>query len=292
MERELKTTCLRQVDIAYLEVRIITKKKFRLPSEIPLKEYPPPSTFVKEAVSCVEDAERQGLMLRVMGGLAIFLHCQNRQKLWSELGRLGKRVFTDIDFASYRRFGNRLTAFFESRGYTLYRVGLYTRAKERQIYFGGSVPMVEVFFDRLRMNHTIEFANRLEIDSPTIPLAELLLEKLQIVHMNEKDIKDAIVLLVAHDVADSDEETINAGYISKILAKDWGFYYTVMTNLGKIKEAARKYDVITKSDFKIIDERIGRLIKRIKDEPKTLRWRLRAKVGPKKRWYEEVEEWH
>ena len=80
---------------------------------------------------------------------------------------------------------------------------------------------VDVFFDRLDMNHIIDFKNRLELDFPTISLADLLLEKMQIVQINEKDIKDTIILLREHPVEDPDKETINANYVASLLAEDW-----------------------------------------------------------------------
>jgi len=81
------------------------------------------------------------------------------------------------------------------------------------------------------------FLKRLEIDYPTISLADLLLEKMQIVKLNEKDILDTIVMLREHDVGEGDKETINSDRVSGLLSDDWGFYYTVTTNLGKIKSA-------------------------------------------------------
>jgi hypothetical protein len=47
--------------------------------------------------------------------------------------------------------------------------------------------------------HVVKFQNRLHVDSPTIPLAELALEKLQIVHLNEKDVKDMLMLFAAEE---------------------------------------------------------------------------------------------
>ena len=106
--------------------------------------------------------------------------------------------------------------------------------------------MIEVFFDKLEMNHTISFNKRLEADSPTLPLSELLLQKTQIVKINEKDIKDIIVLLRAHDVGKRDNETINLEALAQAgLISDWGFYYTVTTNLQKVKDFTRNNDTLT-----------------------------------------------
>lgn len=266
-------------------------KRFRLPTEIPLEEYPSPEEFIQEAITCVEEAEKRGIILRVMGGMAIYMHSRQYEDLWKKLGRLGKRVFTDIDFASYGKFRNKIMKFLEERGYMLHQRAMLGMARERLIFFGERIPMVEVFFDRLRMNHIIEFKNRLEVDKPTIPLAELLLQKIQIVHINEKDIKDAIVLIRAHEIGESDEETINAKRIAKIMANDWGFYYTSTTNLKKIKESLDKYEVLSDEDKEIIRQRIDKLLTYIEKEPKSFKWKMRARIGTKKKWYEDVEEW-
>lgn len=267
-------------------------KKFRLPSEIPVEEYPPPSVFIDEALSCVRDAEKEGIILRIMGGMGIYLHSQEGKQLWEKLSRLGEKVFTDIDFASYGRYRVKIFDFFRKRGYDVDQRLFMHYGVKRHIYFGGRVPMIEVFFDKLEMSHTINFDGRLEADSPTIPLAELLLQKMQIVKINEKDIKDAVVLLMAHDVGETDRETINLEALTRAgLTSDWGFYYTVTTNLQKVKEFVLNTTTLEENNKSVIKERIDKILNYIERQPKTLSWKLRAKIGTKKQWYNEVEDW-
>ena len=149
---------------------------------------------------------------------------------------------------------------------------------------------IDVFFDKLEMSHTIDFKNRLEKDSPTIPLAELLLEKMQIVQINEKDIKDAIILILGHEIADDDNEHINGKYVASLLASDWGLYYTTLTNLDKVKSLSMKYDQLSETEKGIISSRIDSLIKQIDEQPKGSKWKLRARIGTKRKWYTDVEE--
>jgi len=265
-------------------------KPFKLPSELPLEEYPPPSAFIEEAVNCVKEAEKEGIVLRIMGGLAIYLHSQEYKGLWEKLGRLGERVFTDIDFVSHSKFRRNILGFFEKRGYNMDKRLLVHYGAGRLIYFGGPCPMVEVFLDKLEMNHIVDFHGRLEADNPTIPLAELLLEKLQIVHINEKDIKDSIVLLRAHEIGLEDKETINLKALNRAgLTSDWGFWYTFTTNLQKIRDSLNNYAVLTEKDKKIIGERITKIVEYLDNQPKSMSWKIRAKIGPKKKWYNEVE---
>jgi len=267
-------------------------KKFRLPWEIPIEEYPPPSVFIEEALSCVSDAEGEGIILRIMGGMGIYLHSLEYKQLWEKLARLGERVFTDIDFASYGKFREKILKFFKRRGYDFDPRLMHHYGLKRHIYFGGRVPMVEVFFDKLEMNHTISFSKRLEADSPTLPPSELLLQKMQIVKINEKDIKDAIVLLIAHDVGETDKETINLKALAHAgLTSDWGFYYTVTTNLQRVKEFVGNSTILNEDQKAIINGRIDKILKYLDEQPKSLGWKLRASIGTKKKWYNDVEEW-
>lgn len=151
--------------------------------------------------------------------------------------------------------------------------------------------MVEIFFDQLAMNHTISYRKRLEVDSPTLPAAELLLQKLQMVRMNEKDIKDSIILLRAHEIGESDENMINKNAVIDPLISDWGFCYTSTENLKKIEVSLDNYDVLQQNDKDIVCERIEKLVNLIETVPKTLKWKSRAMIGTKTRWYNEVDEW-
>ena len=141
------------------------------------------------------------------------------------------------------------------------------------------------------MCHVVSWEKgRLEIDKPTISLADLMLEKLQIVRINEKDVKDVMMLLLEHGIGDNDDEIVNGAYISKLMAKDWGFYYTSTTNLNKVKSLLGEYDALSPDDRDVISARIDELLDMIEKEPKSLGWKLRAKVGTKKQWYNDVEE--
>ena len=265
--------------------------KFRLPSEIADHEWPDPSVFVEEAKACVQDARDKGIVIRIMGGLAIHLHCDEHADLWAALGRMGNKVFTDIDYVSYGKYRGQLLGFFESRGFTINKKILYLYGKTRHIYYGSKIPMVEVFFDKLEMNHTIDYAGRLEADYPTLPPAELLLKKIQMVGMNEKDIKDTIVLLRAHEIGDDDHDRINRKTIGDRLFSDWGFYHTAMMNLQKIRGSLSNYEALGHDDVSVIIERLAQLVSYLEDGPKTMKWKLRAKIGTKVKWYNTIDDW-
>jgi hypothetical protein len=100
---------------------------------------------------------------------------------------------------------------------------------------------------------------RLEKDPLTIPLADLLLEKTQIVEINEKDVKDSILLLLEHPLGSEDKEMINVGRICSVLSDDWGFYYTVTNNLNRISDYVVDVNSVRESDKKDVVEKVDKL---------------------------------
>jgi hypothetical protein len=147
-----------------------------------------------------------------------------------------------------------------------------------------------VFFDNLSFCHVIELRDRLEIDYPTVSLVDLLLEKLQIVEINEKDIIDCIMLLCDHSVGEADNETINKNYLATLFAREWGWWRTGTMNLDKIMHFVDGCDQLTDEDKNDVHGKIDALREAIEAEPKSRKWRRRAKIGDKRKWYRDVEE--
>jgi len=140
------------------------------------------------------------------------------------------------------------------------------------------------------MCHRIDWTKRLEVDKPTIPLADIVLEKLQIVEINPKDIKDLIILFLEHDVANEDNETINGKYVAELLSKDWGFWYTSTMNLNKLLTLMNEYIQLPEDESKLVKDRVNKLLTMIENQPKSMGWKMRSRVGTKQKWYMEVEE--
>jgi hypothetical protein len=247
--------------------------------------------FVGEAIRIVEKAQQNGLTLRVLGATAFRIHCPEHVHVHISMGR----DVTDIDFAAYSKEGEKIEKFlakdhFQSeRQQASLTPGLFVG---RHIYENPETGLhVDIFEDELNMCHVVNFRNRLHLDSPTITLADLALEKFQIVRINEKDIRDMLMLFAAHPVGETEQETINGKYISDLLSKDWGFYYTTTLNLGKIRSGLERYkDLFTAHDNQNIHERITRLEQMIERAPKALKWKARAAVGARVQWYNDVEE--
>jgi hypothetical protein len=124
----------------------------------------------------------------------------------------------------------------------------------------------------------------------TIPLEEMVLQKLQIVQINDKDFKDLSVLFLEHDVAESSGDSIDANFIADLFSKNWGFYYTSTTNLNKFKSYLSEIPELTDDNKSVIRRRTDRLMTVIEKAPKTMAWKVRAKIGTRMKWYNEVEE--
>jgi hypothetical protein len=269
----------------------------------------PTEVFMRESQSIVERAKDEGLTLRVIGGLGIAMHCQEFSEFAKKLGRTGTGVvkgqeYSDLDFVSYRKQRDKVKEVFGKIGYVKRRATLSSAASERQIYYHPKGWFyVDVFFDQLLVaNHSIDFRGRLELDYPTITVTDMLLEKVQMWEaFGVKDLKDCLLLLKAHDVKEQNEkEGIDASYIARILAQDWGFWYTATTNLHNITRFVSELDklgpeaqidpaLVTDKERSDINEKISALLNRTEAEPKSFGWKMRAKVGTKKQWYNHVE---
>jgi hypothetical protein len=219
-----------------------------------------------------------------------------------KLGRLGNsdRVFTDVDFVGYGKQKGKLRALFEDQLKFRPEIWSLLNTKDRIIYAHPDVGYkVDVFLDRLSFSHEVNFGSnpkngRLELDFPSISLADLMLEKLQIHEINEKDVKDIIILLHEHSIrAGQDRESIDGKYVASALANDWGFWYDATTNLNKVGELAADYaekGLISNEILADVQSKITELRHFIEAEPKSKNWIQRQKIGIEKQWWRDVEE--
>jgi len=220
-----------------------------------------------------------------MGAVAIRIHCPKFVELLDAMNR----SLTDLDLMGYSKQRLDTIKMFQDRGKLVDKSMLLLNERLRFLSPPGE-PDIDVFLDELRMCHTISLKDRLALDSPTIPLADLLLEKMQIVKINEKDLKDSIVLLREHAIADVEKEAIDSQHICKTLANDWGFYYTVTMNLKKLLDLLPTYSALSENDVKDVSSKTTQLLEQIEKTPKSTRWKMRAKIGTKAKWYQDVDE--
>jgi hypothetical protein len=244
--------------------------------------------FESEATRIVEAAAARGLTLRVLGSLAFHMQCPRYGYLQRALGR----AYTDIDFAGYSQQASRVGEFFLSLAFREEAEVNLLFAGQRLIYHHPTMSgvHVDVFFDRLNFCHEIRWVGRLEAEPLTLPLAELLLEKMQIVKINEKDIIDTIMLLLEHPLEGHDAGAINMALIGSLCAKDWGLWRTTTMNLRKVAEMAEAYDELSPEEKARVALRVDAALARINAIPKTLTWKARSKIGDRVKWYQEVDE--
>ena len=240
--------------------------------------------FVEEATKVVDAAQEKGIVLRIMGATAVRIHCPK----FSYLHDVLQREITDIDFIGYRKQNSDVFKLLDALGYV---------SDKRLLFMGrylfenpDNKRHIDIFFDKLEFCHIIDFRGRLEIDYPTISLSDILLQKMQIVQINEKDIKDVVVVLREHEIGAEGKETIDSDYVSNLLSKDWGFWYTVTTNLGKVRGFLPEYQGLSPEDRSDIGAKIDRLSEVINKREKSFGWKMRAKTGTRQRWYREVDE--
>jgi hypothetical protein len=243
-----------------------------------------------EAEGLVDEARRHGHVLRLVGSTGIRLHCEAAAQAMDELGRPSK----DIDLVTRREDRDGVRRLLEDRGYEVDRDMLVASEGERFAFnHPGTGIVLDVFVDRLRFCHTIELASRLERHATTIPIEDLLLQKLQIVEQMPSDVLDAATLLATHALGGGEEpEAIDGGYISDVLRRDWGFHRTVTTNLDRLCERVGSGEVpgLAAAAREVVRERAGALRDLAERAEKTLAWKMRAKVGDRLQWWEDVEE--
>jgi hypothetical protein len=243
--------------------------------------------FENELKRILKASDDAGIILRVIGSLAFQMHCQKYGYLQAAMGR----AYTDIDFAAYHRQTKEIQVLMAGLGYHENREVFIVSEGDRAIFERPEVGLhIDVFYGKLDFCHVIHWEGRLEVDCPSIPLAEMLLEKMQIVQINEKDIIDTIMLLLEHPLGNMDSETINIKRVAGLCSTDWGLWRTTTMNLDKVRQLGQGYEQLTNEQKVTIDSQVKAALARIDREPKSLSWRLRARVGDRVKWYKDVDE--
>jgi hypothetical protein len=241
---------------------------------------------VQQSLTAVDAARERGIPLRLLGGMAVRVLTPDFPPR--------SRDDQDMDFASTDRDKAGLLALFDDLGY----VGdkrFNTLHGHRQMYFrtpDGS-RAVDVIMNRLLMCHELVFRDRIDRMPYTLDVTDLLLTKLQVVEQNEKDVQDICYLLAGFEVAPGDEPgTIGLARVGEVVGADWGWWRTVTANLDRVAEllattlaplvpAGAPYDPVAQA--KAVRQHAD-------DCSKSMKWKVRSKVGERSRWYELPEE--
>ncbi len=239
---------------------------------------------VAEGRRIAEAAAERGLALRVVGGVAVALLCPSARR--PPL----KREYADIDFATTGAARSGVVALMKELGYAGDRE-FNTLHGHRRLYFWDEVNrrQVDVFVDEANLCHRIDLKRRIEAVPLTVPLADLTVLKLQVVETNEKDYLDICAIFADHDLS-ADDSGVNSTHIAALTASDWGLWRT----LGMVAERSEQF-ALELPEFPArvgVVDRLRRLRSELDTVPKSRVWRMRARVGDRKRWYELPEEVH
>jgi hypothetical protein len=245
-----------------------------------------PADTYEAAVMAVEAANRAGVPLKLLGGQAVrYLTPDFPPRV---------RSGQDMDFASVSSAKKQVMELLAALGFEGDK-RFNTIHGHKQMYFRSPVSgtAVDVVMDQLQMCHVLPFKDRIDRMPATLDVADLLLSKLQVVEQNEKDVQDIVYLLGAFPVRDGDEPgTVGLDRFGQVVAGDWGWWRTVTRNLDRVAELVRgdlarlappgaPYDPVAQAMV---------LRQHADAVPKSLKWKVRARVGERVQWYELPEE--
>ncbi|HEU5105321.1 MAG TPA: hypothetical protein VFU11_05730 [Solirubrobacterales bacterium] len=245
-------------------------------------EAKPLSEPVAEGIRIAEGAAERGLPLRVLGGVAVAILCPSGRRPPLQ------RDYADIDFATIGSAKESVVELMESFGYTGDREFNILHGHRRLFFWDESNQrQVDVFVDEANLCHRIDLKGRIDTVPLTLSLADLTVLKLQIVETNEKDYLDLCAIFADHDLT-VDESGVNSAYISHLGAGDWGLWKT----MGMVAERSARFalELPGFENAELVAERLRRLRAELDSVPKTRRWKLRSRIGERKRWYEIPEE--
>jgi len=251
--------------------------------------------MIADAIRFIDAAREQGLVLRLIGGLAVRFHCETLD--------FCERDHGDIDLVGHRRDANRLATLFAALGLEEnVHVRLATGGRQLQFaregrhraewarYGQHSDDHVDVFLDTFKMDHAIDLTDRLDLDGYTITVSDVLLTKLQMANLNEKDERDIFTLLQDLELGTADNPgAIDVPYLARLCARDWGLFHDVESNLALLRARLDAYELGPGERDRLLTN-LTRLEEAIQAEPKSRAWRLRARVGTRRPWHDTVEE--
>jgi hypothetical protein len=238
-----------------------------------------------EARRLVALADDAGTPVRLLGGTAIHLRVGTRVAIGF------RRAPKDIDVAVPAGAGGTTASLLTAAGYVPDDGFNMLEGSRRMLFYDTeNARQLDVFVREFTMCHRIPIDERLLLEPVTIPLAELMLTKLQIVQLNRKDEIDVLAMLCAHGVGERDGETINATRIAELCARDWGLCHTATINLDRLRARIAGDAGLAPADAERITAGLAAITDSIQSAPKSSRWRLRARVGERVRWYDEPDE--
>ncbi len=237
---------------------------------------------IEESHRIAEAAKKKKVGVKLLGGAGVHAHSPSAHK--APL----KRKYGDLDYAISKKDRKAAMELFKELGYEANeRFNLMNGDRRLYFYDAEHGRQVDVFIDVFRMSHEIDLRGRLDHEHRAVRPSDLLVSKLQIYEVNRKDLIDIAALMLDHAIETGDaEDAIEAAYIARLAAGDWGFYRTLQVNIERLRAMLEELEI----DRELVRARLDELWAVIESAPKPLKWRLRAQVGDRVRWYELPEE--
>lgn len=239
---------------------------------------------IAEARRLNSAAKSMGIVARLLGGAAVVLSTDR------PLPAALQRPYKDLDYVVRRPDARRWRNLLEANGYDADVQFNSLHGSQRLLHFDTvNNRQLDTFVSTFAMCHTIDLEGRLPDDSPTLAPEDILLTKLQIFEVNDKDLIDSIALLLSHPVVSGDEPGINRERLAKVVGTDWGWYTTVSDNLAKVAARLQSTD-LDRAAVLAVEQRLADVRETIATAPKSLKWRARARLGRRVPWYDLPEE--
>lgn len=240
--------------------------------------------LIDEAQRLLAAARSREVPMRLIGGMGI------RLLLGERMDARFHRQIDDLDFITTKKAGSAVERLLEEQGWEPERRFNALNGARRLLFNEpeGS-HKIDVFVQSFEMCHSLPLADRLTAREHTLPAAELAMTKLQVVSLNEKDRNDLYALLLALEVSERDDEGIDAARIAELTSSDWGLHHTFELNLRRLAEQVG-HAQLPEQDAKLLASRIAALEQALEQAPKSRGWKMRAKIGERRQWYQEPEE--
>lgn len=239
--------------------------------------------LIDEAEHLVQAGHEQDVPVRMLGGIAIAMRCP------TALVAPFAREYSDLDAVILSADRGRIDAVAERIGLEGDRSFNAQRGNERRCYHRADGLKLDVFVEEFSMCHDVPIGvDRIGLNERTVPLAELLLTKAQIIELTDKDAGDLFVLLHDHDLTE-DDSGIGLHRITQLCGGDWGLWRTVKGTLTQLEDAVSHIETPEEARV-VVRSRIERLLHVLDETPKTRKWKMRSRLGDRVQWYALPEE--
>jgi hypothetical protein len=235
-----------------------------------------PANGLEAAIQIIDHAESMGVRLRLLGGLAFKRLCPSSNDSYY-------RENKDIDLMGRREDSKKIMQVMETLGYKPREVFNKLNMGQRLIYYDlANKRRVDLFLDEFVMCHKFNFKESILASTYTLPITQLVMTKLQVVEKTDKEYLDLIAAFRDFDVTDGMGD-IRGDEIAELCSKDWGIYTTFTKSLEALMA---RTETLSSDDRNTVVPRIQKLMAMMGGRPKSLTWKMRARIGEKARWYD------